>query len=222
MEVKVQGRVGLATANDGVEDNLRLDRTTAQVVSQGRGRYSEAGSRGLIFAGMTPVAGTTVVAANNSPVAAAAATVLSLYNPMGSGIDLEVLKAWLNHISGTPAAGAWVYNVAYAQSITAVQNNAAVGAAPVGANNGVAGVGQIFAQTGLTGGVGAQRLYRPFGSSQFAAAIAATTPGQAVYDLVDGEIVLPPGGLLSIASPGTGTTHVVAAGFCWQETRRAS
>lgn len=222
MDLTLMTRVGPVVAGDGNEEALRAGRDGGLVVNEGRPRFAEYAARGLVFAGMTAVAGTTVVAANNSPIAAAAATVLSLYNPIGSGVDLELLKAWLNHISGTPAAGAWVYNVMYNQTITAAANNGGTaGATPVSSFGQQSPSGRIFTQTALTGGVNAQVLYRPFGSAQFAGALAATTPGQAVYDPIDGEIVLPPGGLLSIASPGTGTTHIVAAGLCWLERTRS-
>jgi hypothetical protein len=51
----------------------------------------------------------------------------------------------------------------------------------------------------------------------FAGALAATTPGQTAVDNVDGAIVVPPGGLLTIAPPAAGTTHIVGAGIQYAE-----
>jgi hypothetical protein len=222
MDITMKGRVGPATSGTGSHQTARLATDAAVVVAPAHGPWAEYASRGLVFAGMTALGGTTVVAANNSPVAAAAATILSLYNPLNSQLDIEVIATKLAFVSGTPAAGAWVYNIAYNQAITAIQNNGGTtGARPVSANGGGSGVGVIYTQTALTGGVGAQVLYRPIGNALFAGAIAATTPNLGHTDEVNGEIVLPPGGLLTVASPGTGTTVIVAAGFVWLERERA-
>jgi hypothetical protein len=215
----IEGRVGPNIASDGSEDAVRLGRDLSVIVSDGHGSNYEACSRGRIFSAMTSAAGTTIVAANVTPVAAAAATILSIYNPASSGVNVEILKTWVNFISGTPGAGAFVYNVAFMQNISASSNNQGVaGLSPVpNLPNGGVGSAKAFVQTALTGGTGAQILLRPMGISLFAAAIAGTTPVLAFYDPVDGEIVLPPGALLSIAAPAVGTTVLVAAGITFQE-----
>lgn len=222
--ITIQGRVGPIQTTDGAEDAMRIGKDGSQIVCDGHGRYYEATSRGRVFSGMTAPGGTTGVAANNTPIAAAAASILTVYNPLNSGVNLEILKAWLNFVSGTPAAGAYVYNYAFAQNITATQNNGGTAGAMPQANiaQGGSSAGRIFTQTALTGGVGAQVLLRPFGASLFAAAIGGTTPQLNFLDLVDGEIVLPPGALLSIAAPGTGTSVIVVAGFTWQEVPTTS
>lgn len=55
-------------------------------------------------------------------------------------------------------------------------------------------------------------------TAPFAGALAAThtTMGPLVYR-VDGAIVIPPGGFLSIAAAATGTTHVVSASMLYEE-----
>lgn len=219
--VTIEGVVGPpGPKSDGVEEALRLCKDLSAGVSHTNGRYYENTSRGKVYTAMTSAAGTTIVAANVTPVAAAAATIISLYNPLNSGVNVQILKAWLNFISGTPGAGAFVYNVAYGQNITAIQNNLGVAGQGAMSNlpSGQVGVAKTYVQTALTGGVGAQLLLRPFGASLFAAAIAGTTPQLNFLDLVDGDIVLPPGALLSIAAPATGTTVLVVAGIEFQES----
>jgi hypothetical protein len=217
----IEAQVGPVVSSDGSETNLRQGKDGSLIVSDGHGRFYELASRGGIYTGMTAVAGTTVVAANNTPVAAGAASILSLYNPLSSGYYLELLKTFLMLISGTPAAGAFVYNMALNQNITATQNNGnAAGATPQQTfAPGASGVGRVFTQTALTGS-GAQMLLRPLGIAPFAGAIAATSTGLIVTDVCDGDIVLPPGGLLSIASPGTGTAQIAAACFVWAENKQ--
>src|SRR5258706_196167 len=53
--------------------------------------------------------------------------------------------------------------------------------------------------------------------NQSAGAIAATTPTLSWIDPTDGEIVLPPGSIATLAPPAAGTTHVVAASIVWLE-----
>jgi len=215
----VGGRVGpIVSADNAGPQEFRLERTGALVTQDAHGRYREAASRGNIFAVSTTLLGTTVVAANNSPIAAAAASILSIYNPLNSGINVSILRTILGLVSGTPVAGPYVYNIAFNQNITATQNNGGTsGASSINSYaSGASGKARGFTQTALTGST-AQVLYRPIAFSQIAAAIAATTPGLYTTEEVAGEIELPPGGLLSIASPGTGTSQVMYAAFVYEE-----
>jgi hypothetical protein len=214
---QISGQVGPATAQDGAAPNIRQGRDGEIITADAIARFAEGTRRKKTFSGMTSAAGTTIVAANNTPIAAAAASIISLYNPIGSGVDAHLLRSWLEAISGTPAAGAFVYNVAFNQTITATQNNQGTAGLMPSCNyiSGVTGACKVFVQTATTGST-LQALFKPIGASLFAAAIAATTAVN-FEDKVDGDIVLPPGGLISIASPGTGTTVIVAAGFEWME-----
>jgi len=207
--MEIEGVVGpRAYLSDGASNiAIRLDRTASQVVADGRPRYAELAARGQVFAFGTALAGTTIVAANNAPIAAAAASILTLFNPQGSGFNYEIIKGVLHGISGTPAAGAWVWNAAYGQTITAAEG--ASPTKPICTLNGSGSEAKGFTQAALTGS-GAQVFIRPFGKSFFAGALAATSPLDAV-DEVAGDLICPPGGIVSIASPGTGTTMIVAA-----------
>lgn len=217
MAIPVNGQVGPVVATDGTQTLLRQGRDSEVATADAIPRFSEATRRRLTFSGMTLVAGTTIVAANVTPVAAAAASMISLWNPPGSGKDLHLVRCNINGISGTPGVGQWVYNVAYNQAVTAIQNNQGVaGLGPVCTYaSGVTGVGKIFTQTALTGAT-VQALFKPCGFSFFGGPIAATTNVNYV-DPIDGAIVLGPGGLLSLAAPLIGTTFVVAGGFDWME-----
>lgn len=220
LALPAEGRAGLRVLSDGAQDFFRQGREGALIVNDGAARYGEATSRNTVFTITTAAAGTTVVAANASPVAAGGATILSLYNPIGSGKNLEVIKVYCNIISGTTAAGGMVFNVASNQNITAVQNNggsAGVGPIPnfIGAG---ASVARAFTQTALTGGVGSMTLFRAVnGAVPFAAAAAATTVGLNALDEVEGSIIVPPGGVLTIADVAIGTTVAVQAAMTYRE-----
>jgi len=213
MDFLLEGKVGPRTATDSNTNPLRLDTSSGLVVSQGRGLHYEAASRKRVFSISTAAAGTTVVAANVNPVAAAAATILTAYNPIGSGVNSSLIRTIIGVISGTPSAGPFVYNVASNQSISAAQNATAVCNYIGGGSAQTKG----YTQTALTGGVGAQVYLRPLAFHQFAGALAATTPGIFAEEDVAGAIVLPPGGLVSLAAFAAGTSVVVYAAFEFQE-----
>lgn len=217
MGVTIEGQVGPRYVTDGAETEVRLTRSGGVVTADGHARFFEPASRGLVFAGGTALAGTTIVAGNVAPPAAAAATVLSVYNPVGSGVTVEILRAFLQHVSGTPGAGAWAWCVSFGSTaVTAVQNNFNVtGATGQQSNGNGAPRAKIFTQTALTGG-SAQLNYRTI-MNQFAGALAATTPNLSWIDPTDGEIVLPPGSIATLAPPAAGTTHIVAASIVWLE-----
>lgn len=217
MSIEIEGMVGPVASADGSNPALRQGRDAETITADAIPRFSESTRRAATFTGMTVVAGTTIVAANVTPVAAAAASMISLWNPIGSKKDLHLIRSFINGISGTPGVGAWVYNVAFNQTITAVQNNQGVaGLMPVCTyGSGVTGVGKVFTQTALTGAT-LQALFKGIGFSLFGGALAATTAVNYV-DQIDGAIVLPPGGLLTLAPPLIGTTLVVAGGFDWME-----
>ncbi len=216
MDVVMRGAVGPRTtkeAGDGTELDFAMGPQGETLSMDGHGKYYELARRGQVFSVSTAVAGTTIVAANNSPIAANAASILSLYNPIDSGYNLELIRTWLFFISGTPGAGMFVYNYAFLQNVTAAENAPAVPHKV----SGVQSVGLGFTQTALTGAA-AQLRGRGI-CTLFAGAIAASSPVN-YRDDIDGEIVVPPGGLLSIASPATGTTCVVAATMAFAQVPR--
>jgi len=202
----VGSRIGpLLLADSGTAQDLRADRTYALVRQRAHGTRLREGAirpQTTIYAVCTPTSGTSVVAGNLSPIAAGAATILSLYNPLGSGINASILRATLNVSSGAAVSfNPFAYNLAFNQTITAVQNAASLPSIPGQAN----GRCQGFTQTALTGS-GAQFLYRPMAFSPNDTVAAGPATPMYIFDDLDGEIELPPGGLLSIAATVTGIT----------------
>ncbi len=219
MSITAEGQVGPRYVQDGSSTEYRLSKDGSAVTVDAHGRFYEASYRGTLFSGGTAVGGTTVAAANVSPPGAAAATVLSLYNPLSSGIVAALSKTVVVNVSGTPGAGnAWSYDIAYNQVITAAPNNFNVASAMPTSHyaSSLTGKCVVYTQTALTGG-GAHSLFRVLGHVAFATALAATTPNLRFIDPVDGEIIVPPGGLLTISPIATGTAHVVCASFTWEE-----
>lgn len=162
-------------------------------------------------------AGTTIAAGHVAPPAAAAATLLSILNPVGSPVNLEIISASIGHISGTPGAGTFTY--CYSQQGSALDAVAEAGAIKRCTYlGGTSTVAKAWAATTLTGGV-VHAVAAHFPSAPFAGAVAATTEATAFSQVheVDGAIIVPPGMMLTIAPAATGTTHIVAVSITYAE-----
>jgi hypothetical protein len=208
-----EGRVGVVVGADGVQEPVRLDRTLAQVITQAHGRYGEIVRRGNVYSFATALAGVTAAAGMVSPLAAGATPLLAVYNPSGSGKNLELLFAYAFNVSGTPAAGPMAYSLGPTALVTAV------GAQPTSNLSGIAqgSVARGFSNSALTGS-SALLTVRPAFFSQVGTpgAIAAAQP--AIYqDELSGSIIVQPGSLVAICPAGAGTTYVLGCALTWEE-----
>lgn len=198
---------------------LRQGSLSELIVSNGRGKYAELASRGALFSLFTANTGATVAAGHVAPPAAAAATTLTLSNPVGSGVNFEIVAGHLTHLTGTPGTGSWSWCVANAVGATVITATANA-TAKSGLAGGAASAGVGYTATALTAGP-LHVVQRQFPNSMFAGAIGATSLNLNMVDLVDGALVIPPGWIVSLAPPATGTTHVVMAQIVYAEIQIA-
>ncbi len=77
-----------ATSNqaDGGLPNFGMGRQNDQYISEVHGRWYTAGYRQKLFRGGTSATGTTI------PVSTATAATFTLYNPIGSGVNVELVR----------------------------------------------------------------------------------------------------------------------------------
>jgi len=209
----VQAQVGqpsVSSIQPGTTPTLRLGQLADLVVSELQGRYYENTYRGNVYVSSTAAVGTTIVAANNSPVAAGAAAAYALVNPAGNTFNAAVLKIWASTISGTPGGPLALNVITPPSGITAVTTQT-----PIKANTLTAAGStmRVIVQSALTGSILAI-MFRPLGGP---AAIAAGAGVNHVMEDVGGDIIIPPGGALLVCSTATGTNHVVCIGMAWAE-----
>jgi hypothetical protein len=205
----IQGTTGpSAPYRDGAYNTIALGMMGDLLVSELRGRYASAALRGKLFSVTTPAA-VTAAAGTNTPITAAAAALLALYNPIGSGKNLLVNKASVITVSGTPAGPAW-WNYAVNQNITATPNVTPRNALLQGA---AASVAQGFSNTALTGAA-AMTVLRP---ATRISAVAAGFNESPAFEDIGGDIVVPPGCVLALATAGTGTSHSLIASILYEE-----
>jgi hypothetical protein len=210
-----QVQIGEQSAGDGSQPTARGGRQGDAIVSELHGRYYEQTSRQRTFS--LPLASTssTIAAGNINAAAAAASTQFALWNPPSNKFNIALLKVWVVPISGTaPVAGCFhnlmLQGVPTILSVGTAFNNLANGNSPT------ARFVSSAAGTALTGG-GALTVFRPMAMNLFAGALAATTGVQPTLEVIDGDIVLPPGtGWVPCWTAG-GTTFLNGYGVTWEE-----
>lgn len=161
------------------------------------------------FAISGALAGTTIAAGHVAPPAAGAATLLSILNPVGSGYELHVLEGTINHISGTPGAGSFAWCMAYQEDIVTAGEAVAI-IRPLYCSSLKPKAIKAWSATTLTGSR-VHVIQKVFAGTKFAGAIDVVSSELVQRENVDGKIIVPPGWMLTLAPPATGTSHVVTA-----------
>lgn len=212
-----EGRVGPTPLGDGSQGTLRLERTGGLVVAQNHGDFTEATMRGLVFSMQLASTSTGTAAGNIVGAAAAAATQFALFNPVGSGKNVNLIRFNFATVSGTPAAGQVMHGI-YTGGVPTLAANGTI------RNNLVNGPGSVCANTAyalaagaaLTGGTVAPV---PLMAADFAATATAaantSTVGTAGY--LHGLITLPPGTGWVPLLPAAGTSWLQSYGITWEE-----
>lgn len=213
MSVDDTTRVGLLYAADGSKLPVRSTKEGAIVFADVGPRYSESTSRDQIFTACTAVAGVAPgTALSTTPP-------LVLYNPVGSGKNLEIIRSSCGYVSGTLGAGTLVY----AGPSTAQPN------APTGGTSLVVVCGRLGGADNLSVALATQgstlaaapRILRPAFVLGGALASTAAFPVDA-SDRVMGEYVVAPGNFIALQGiAAAGTTPLVLLGIAWREAQAA-
>lgn len=203
----LSAKVGQSSAPVGGYESLRMDPQRNLAVVQGHGRFRDAVLRGRCF-GVCNQAGVT-----SQNGLSATTPVLTLYNPAGSGVNLEVWYAGATFaVAFGAAAAVWAAvgtNVAAAAvtgTLTTSHRNmllgssAAMSAIPyLAATLPAAPVGLCLLGMGLTG------------------AITTAPLVQTLERWFDGALVLKPGTNLSIQTSTASGTNSTFCEFIWEE-----
>ena len=179
-------------------------------------KYIDLARKGRVFAASGAATGTTIAAGHVAPPAAGAATMLSILNPHGSGMNLEIISGSIGHVSGTPGAGAFSWCSAYQETdVTGAEAVAIVRPLITSERKSAA---LAWSATTLTGSA-VHKILKLFPSAPFAGALAATSEGtgRAAVEEVDGLIIVQPGWMLTLAPAATGTSHIVTCEIVFAE-----
>ena len=200
----LEGRVGGQQLANGSLAPISLTKDGA-INALVYGKYAEAVLRGIVWSGSTAATG---VAPGTSVGTTAA---FSLYNPIGSGVRLVVLRTTMGYISGTLGAGTVHYLANTNPSATATTGTA------ITAKNALLSDATSAGRPFTTATIPSPSLLRPFCSLQASLASTAVAPWYMVDD-VDGEFIVPPGCTLSLhATAAGGSSPLVVFGMTWAE-----
>ncbi len=144
---------------------------------------------------------------------------LSLMNPAGSGVNLEVLKVTLGFVSGTLGAGTlWWVKAANPTSNPSEDATKAVRSAGLvtGSPNDAGSKAKIYSNVSMTN---VPVIVRPTCISYAPLVIGTTAVAlPALVEETDGSIVIPPGYWAGIQGIGSGgSSPLVIVGIEWQE-----
>ena len=213
-------RTGPTTSSDGSILTARSDKQGAGVVTDAHLRMHEANYRGTLF--QFGISSTALVAANAvaTGVTATAQPIIGVWNPATSGVNLVIMKAIVSttvvaNTAVAPGGFVWLSNINQASVTTGSVPFNCKTLAQTGSN------AKAFAcSTALTGLSGSLSTMRACGLSSINAAGPATAihqPCPSIEELVDGSLIVPPGGVLAIMNQVSTTTISVNSGIVWEE-----
>lgn len=209
------GKIGYAWGMDGPgEAALRLDRLYDLVTSNGRAWMAEPCSRNMIFSLILPAWTTTIAAGNIVAAAAAASTQFALWNPVGSGKNLELLKFGVWPISGTapvpPVTHSFWTTCPTIVSVGTAYSNFVGPAA--------ASVARWIASAAGTAATGSSALLTLRAADLYiTAGTAANLQGGKCIEYLEGDIILPPGTGWVPTWAAAGTTFLGGYSITWME-----
>ena len=207
--------VGPVSAADGTKPQARGGRLGDVIVSELHGKYFEQTVRGNVYALTLTTTSSTIAAGNINAAAAAASTQFALWNPPSSKVNVVLLKTWVIPISGTAPVAGCFHNFML-QGVPTIPSSGSAYNMYASGQNPQARFVASAAGTALTGG-GALTVVKPMAMNLFAGSLAATTGIQPTMEILDGDIVLPPGTGWVPCWTATGTTFLNGYGVEWEE-----
>lgn len=202
MAVLIDTRTGPVVLADGAGDQpIRNEKTGALVVQDAHGRYTESVLRNKVFSACTTAAA-TIGALTTTGVT------YHLYNPINSGVNASVLVASYGATSTTFVVGSTFFAV-NVQTTAPTATTALTIRSNLLSNTAAPSAVQVFSAATLAN---TPVAVRPFFS------VPATTSGTSVLvkDDVAGEMVVPPGSVLSIQA-SVAACAIGHLGMSWEE-----
>jgi hypothetical protein len=229
MPTVVSGQVGEQIVGKGVSTQpLRQGNLADTIVSKLNGSYYEQNYSGRVFSGGMGLTSINNATFTSATPGATATPIAGVWNPAGSQVNLEILQAILGvTMTALQATGGGPYvwmasanNTAPIAAITtglAPFNRKTLQAAGSQAKN-MAGVAltnltnnlQILGAAGVGGGSASSAAF-------LATAVAMQTQMQSFVELVDGAIIVPPGGILALMATTTPVAHSAVSQLVWAE-----
>ena len=197
----------VAPSNTSLGDNtnnaILAGKAGEAIVNELRGKYFISAYRNRLFS--ATAAGVTIPL-----ITSAVVSVFTLYNPPGSGVNMEMVETTIGSTSATTVVNVvgWYFSTATATAAGTFTTKGTVQNMLVG---GAAGQGQFFSSYTHSGTPTLIDIISAYGATTN----ANSSPPQKLHD---GKLVLPPGIAMSIAmgtAAGTTTANTIEA--VWAE-----
>ena len=212
-------KAGQVLMADGSVSPGRTTRNGALVVSDGQGRYYANTVYGNVFSLCLSAWTTAISAGNLMGAAAAASTQFAIWNPMGSGKNLSLLKFQTWIISGTMPVPPLFHGY-----MSTAPTNATTVALPIACNNvGMAAASVARALTVAGAGTALVGNSAPviLRAADLAVGAGAMVPANLfepkMTEYIDGEIVVPPGCAWLPLWAAAGTSVLGGYSVTWEE-----
>lgn len=213
-------RVGPTFGGQGTASPFRADTTGAQCVTDAHLRLLEANMRGNLYTfGLTD---TALVAANAvaTGVTSTAQPIVGLWNPPTSLVNLVLYKV---HAFSSTIAGTAVSPAGFVWLVSTGQSAITAGSTPFNCKT-LAQSGSFAkafalstALTGLSGSLVSMRGCPIASINAAGPATAITQPIAPIEEILDGCIIVPPGGVLALMNKTSTTTVSLNVGITWEE-----
>lgn len=200
--MEFEGRVGFVESSRGAKEVIRLGTTNEIMVSQANPTYYDLSVNGNLYTGSNPLGTPVTTQAGLSATTPA----LTLYNPVGSGVNLVLIATGIG-ITSAPAANTVLvlaFNTQNAGAPTAT-TSANITSSIVGTS--AQPKGQVYRICTLPA---APVAFRILGG-------VAGASANGVYQMIfyaDGQVIIPPGVSISVQSS---TAVAIVASFTWEE-----
>lgn len=220
-----KGKVGPSKNTDGVEHDNRIGKTGEAITADAHPIYYEANSRGTVFQG-----GMTLTSVSNATFSVGTLDVtctpiIGVYNPLGSGKNLVILQAKIlpvNTALQTTGAGALVWATSVNNAAITTGNNP-LNMSTLLPSGSVAKSMSGVALTGMTTNLQV-RFASSLGSGNMSnlstlQTAAGLMPNQVPsVELINGGIIVPPGGVLALLCTTNAPVAVsMASAILWEE-----
>lgn len=225
-DINAGGEIGIRQKLAGIGNRFKQGPQGDLVASELHGRLYTANVEGVLFSdgmGLTSINNATFT---TGTLGATCTPIVGAWNPLGSGVNLEILQAVLGvTMTALQATGPGPYVWATATGQSALT----LGSAPLNRKTLTAAGSQAkglagIALTGLVGNLVVRNAAALGGGSAFGAAFLQTAAGavpQLITNLdnVDGAIIVPPGGVLALLATATPVAHSAASALLWGEVQ---
>jgi len=210
----IQGQVGApslqGSLGPGTTPAIRLGQLGDVIVSELHGRYYETNYRGSLFgAALNAI---TVGSTNITPVNGTNTTpIFAIYNPIGSGKNISIVKVTQSLVSGTPG-GPLLWNVvALPQTITNTTYTVPFNLSTLAQAGSIA---KCWTQQAIGSATVLGTAFRTAGGQ---AAIAAGAGVNSLVEEYAGDFIIPQGVAVALVAYAAGTSHILSAFVEWEE-----